>query len=368
MAHKEILTDTIKAGVPLIVKVQKALVAGEDTVELNGVTHSIVANKADKNDKSALSVADGQSQLIFVQTLTDKLTAAGKKVSAVAEEEGLDQIKGLLPEAESNTRVIVDPIDGTSNFLKKHRSNTEEAVDGKGWGTMIAIQERQPDESWKTVSSAIYESSEKDTPEQLTGRLFIAEEGKQTTVTKMDSGAETPLNTQAIDTTAKHVIGGFIEKAARAQMDVTMKEMVSKELDLSCVAQSALAVATGKAQAYYQEHPNLHDVAAIANIAEQSGAFVAVMPVLKPGKDGRPTDKIQDGKDRYPIVVAKNPELGMKLTAEYAKAKGYDLATTKFRRGDFTEVSFAELAQPRGLDTVSATVENLRETKQVAKG
>ena len=213
-----------------------------------------------------------------------------------------------------------------------------------GWGSMVTIQERQSDGAFKTVASAIYESNSQDAPKNLKGKLYFSETGKQgVEVIDLQSGKELNVIMAASKEAPKvYVEGGFIKTPEAKTALANTKKMLSDEgnafLDLSCVAQSALAVITGKAEGFFQGHPNLHDVLPVAHLADNAGLFTMVLDQY----DGKPA--VTKGDEvKYPIFMATTPEQTIAMAEQYIRASNFDKDKLTVRNGDWEAKGFEQL-------------------------
>ena len=82
---------------------------------------------------------------------------------------------------------------------------------------------------------------------------------------------------------------------------------------------AALAVITGKAEGFFQGHPNLHDVLPVAHLADNAGLFTMVLDQY----DGKPA--VTKGDEvKYPIFMATTPEQTIAMAEQYIRASNFD--------------------------------------------
>lgn len=345
---KDALIAAAKPAIARIVEVQQDFIAGRAEAEI-------------KEDKSVVTRGDKESQDIYTRILNEKL---GEDNIYYVREEAVSGAEAAANEVRKQTakyRVIIDPIDGTGNYASgKNRATSElTAADlatdkvKPGYGSMVTIQERQPNGDFKSVISAIYETSSQDKVGSLKGKMYVAEEGVQgLTAIDMATGVESAF----VRDKSKPIVvqGGFTKEpnSDKAQKDLqTMAKGEGNHLiDFSCVAQSALSVITGQSAGYFQEHPNLHDVAAIGHLADAAGVSVVVLdqnnspdnPYSK-GNEKPAVFVAKDGKQRFPVFMAESPELAEKMARTYLAAKGLDESKVTFRDGQWNEGSLDKL-------------------------
>lgn len=309
--YKLILKKAFYEAIPIMSGIQASIVAGETTYFDGQKRRPIVEIK---DDCSPVTIAD----LIGQETIVKSILAdiGDHRTYVIGEEDG---ITNRYDECSSHIthRLIIDPLDGTGNFVEGLNSNMQDMEGGMGWGSMIAIQEKRDDCSgWRTVAAGIYESGGlvANTVQHgaIPGRIYIAVSDLQD-ILVVESDVERPLRIH-FPVPNKHIVGGFVHKATSKLMSAFMAQSHSQERKLRCVAQSALAVICGQAQAYFQENPNLHDAASVMYMAQKAGVHVSSVPSF-PGADG---------KSRYPIIMARDSGIQSCLEGIYMRARGLE--------------------------------------------
>lgn len=358
---KQVILEAAKHAVSKAVEVQRDFINGKGEITYKAF-----------DDAGApimpATIGDEQAQAIY----TERFRAAlGAENIYFKNEEDVSDAESRANAAREQTakyRIAVDPIDGTGNYSGDktpgkerkpvNRSVAEltekELTSGgtvrPGWGSMVAIQERQADDSWKTIASGIYESNSADTPDNLKGKIYIAEKDKQgVSVINLQSGQEEGviLTTGKQQFPALVLEGGFSKVAsAKAEPKKALQEYVkaqgNKTLGLSCVAQSALGVITGKAQGYFQGYLNLHDILPVTHLAEKAGLFVMALDK----NDGKPAFEVVEGGKKaveYPIFMAATPELAIGMAEKFIEAAGWNKDKLTFRNGEWEEKSFEQI-------------------------
>jgi Inositol monophosphatase family len=264
---RKILLQATKPAVEKIVTVQHHFLTGNGEVKYKLFEKGI--------GKQPVTIADKRAQAIYMEHFN---RAIGLKNIYYENEEALRKTEIPLNNARKATaiyRIAIDPIDGTNNYCRKGnggepaRSSLEEVNLRSlrrhklriGWGSMVAIQHRQTNGSWKTVASAIYESNSRDTRDNLQGKFYLAEGTREGVgVIDLQTWQEKPVISACSLRRPKIVIeGGFSDDrdAQKTRLAIT-RYVRSKNyllLDLSCVAQSALAVITAKARGFFKGIP-----------------------------------------------------------------------------------------------------------------
>jgi fructose-1,6-bisphosphatase/inositol monophosphatase family enzyme len=358
---RKILINAAKPAVSEIVAIQRNFLDGKGDIKYK-------RTEPDGSPTAPATIGDERSQAIYTKHFSDVLGAEHIYFRNEEEVSAEESRANALRKNTAKYRITIDPIDGTGNYSGQkanpakgwstdrkpvHRSLTEltpeEWASGAvrpGWGSMVAIQERQSDNSWKTVASSIYESNSKDTPGDLKGRFFVAEAGKKgVTIFNLQTGKEESAITSPAKNTPQLVIEGDFAKvdgAAEAQTAIR-KHVTEKNNDLinfHCTAQCALGAMTGKAQGFFQGHPLLHDVLPIAHLAENAGLSVLVLD-KKDAKE--PAVWVNNGgkmEQEYPVFMAATPDLAISMAEKYIEGAGLDKDTVTFRSGAWEEKTF----------------------------
>lgn len=361
MKYTPFIREAFEAAVPPIaLHVGQAIADGEKEVMVDGQSCTI---SIQKKDCTALTVADIAVQKKMIEVL-QSLRAENPKVFFRGEEEG---IVNTVSEAEATHRVIIDPIDGTENYINGRRSNVESLPTNfpslpaeqqkqwsegvKGWSGMMAIQEKRH-EAWVTVAAALYESTTKDTREKSVGRLLIAEEGiNGVTVHYLNKEQQShPLAAKHSEAVAAIADGLSLDQSLRESLQENMKKNGIAPLLHNSSGQAGIAVVTGKLAGWVQQGQYIHDLMPAAYMAEKMGRFVAIPPEFKAGKEAGN----YEGSTFYPMVMAKDPVVGITLLKEMIEKKAYTMQNGEVRpyrldeitlqTGDWQAIRYKELA------------------------
>jgi 3'-phosphoadenosine 5'-phosphosulfate (PAPS) 3'-phosphatase len=330
MKLETILIETFKAAMPVAVSRQQPIINAVQTGRTPGEAEGVYI----KPDGSKVTSGDLECQKKIIQTIVNELESFDKSITVIAEETGLEEITGLVDEHSADFRLIVDPIDGTGNYAKGLHSNLMEKK-MYGWGSMIAIQERNTSAQWETIAAAIYVSSAFDKAEKLHGKIYIAtSDFKGINVFDFSDESINPLQTQQ-KTVKRYLTGGFIDNSAKTVLEQMANQSNTEKNELHCVAQSCIAMITGYADAYFQENPYIHDIVAPSYLAKAASLHVFVMPAFS-------RNQASAQKDAYPIFITKDNEVGEALIKTYCQHKRYDLDDLMIKRGNFVDVLFRE--------------------------
>lgn len=185
-------------------------------------------------------------------------------------DDGIRGEEGSSKPAASGVTWIIDPIDGTVNFIygiPQYAVSVGAAVDGR------------------VVAGAVINV--------VDGRLYSAARGSGATVEDTATAETLPLRASLAESPARALLGtGFAYSSA---MRRTQAELLSTVLphvrDIRRMGSAALdlcAVAEGRLDAYYEHGIHSWDWAAGALIAEEAGAVVDLPPLSSSGAEGVP--------------------------------------------------------------------------------
>ncbi len=286
-----------------------------------------------KPDTSMVTIGDREAQDAIIKVVRERL---GDGVYIHAEEDGVVNKRTL---EEATVRIVVDPIDGTGNYVRGLNSTLAEAnvsddhYPRTGWGSMMAIQECDAAGEWKTVAAGIYTPTKNDTPDDLRGKIYVAEDGVAgVTIVDLASKANEVVETPRTKDNphANYLLSGYIDvkRAERVQLDaLTAQRTDAKPKGPNAVAQAATALISGDGAVYVNERPNLHDQVAAVYLLEKAGFSVAVPPSFMR------RDEAGDEKRVYPFLASDSAELTQELEAVVAGKKDFRAAVRESQVG-----------------------------------
>lgn len=226
------------------------------------------------SDTDPVSEADRASERALVAAITD-----------VRPEDGILGEEGAERASATGLRWVVDPLDGTVNYLYGH----------VGWSVSVAVEELQPSGEWRALVGVVLEPS--------TGVRFqaVRDQGAH-----MHVPGEGPCPLQVndpVEPAMALVATGFsYDRAHRRRQARLAAKVLGEVRDLRRVGSAALdlcRVAAGQVDAYYEDSTRRWDWAAGRLIAEEAGAVVTALDTM-PGHSG---------------VVAAGPHLHAGLVA-----------------------------------------------------
>jgi 8-oxo-dGTP pyrophosphatase MutT (NUDIX family) len=319
--------------------------------------------KIDRINGAPVTPADRIAQADYVRYFNK---AFGAQSIFYANEETVRDAQDRANAAHAKSasyRIAIDPIDGTANYAgdpkiarkavnrsiqELHEAELRGAAVRPGWGSMIAIQQRAPVHQWRTIASAIYESRSTDTPKNLKGNLYFAQTGvPHLKAINLQTGRERTILPPPVVSHSKLVVqGGFPHTAWGVTTQKAIQRHVASSgyslIDFSCVAQSAIAVVTRMAAGYFQGHPHLHDVLAIAHLAVKSGVFVVVVD----SHNGKPfTGDRGNKKAYYPVFMSVRAELAWSMMQQFIHATGLSSNRFVFRNGFWECKSYGQIKE-----------------------
>jgi myo-inositol-1(or 4)-monophosphatase len=196
-----------------------------------------------------VSDADRASERLLAETIL-----------AARPDDGLLGEEGAAHESATGRRWVVDPIDGTVNYLYRH----------PGWSVSVACEERGPS-GWRTLVGVVHDP--------LAGETFRASHGGGAWLgeQRLRVNDPVPLERSLIATGF-----GYDPGIRRAQGEIAAR-LLGSIRDLRRVGSAALdlcKVAAGRVDGYYEDGLSRWDWIAGALIASEAGAVVDPLPAL----------------------------------------------------------------------------------------
>lgn len=181
-------------------------------------------------------------------------------------DDGLLGEEGADTPSRSGLRWVVDPLDGTVNFL----------YGLPAWSVSVAVEEAR-DGSWQAVAGCVYQPS--------TGEAYTAARGEGAT----RNGRPLRVNDPVPLAQALVATGFSYDRAHRATQAATAVRVLQAARDIRRFGSAALdlcGVAAGGYDAYYEDSTSRWDWAAGALIATEAGATVTPLSSGLPGHSG----------------------------------------------------------------------------------
>ncbi len=220
--------------------VEVAHAAGEVLLARRGDIGGVEA-KGRSND--LVSAADRESEALV-----------GEELARRRPDDGLLGEEGASRQAPSGLRWVVDPIDGTTNYLY--------GLDA--WTVSIALQ-RRTSADWESVVGVVHQP--------VTGETFEAVAGGGAWL-----GARRLAVNDPVALPEALVATGFAyDPADRARQARTAAHLLVRTRDLRRLGSAALdlcLVAAGRVDGFYEDHLEVWDAAAGELIAAEAGAVV----------------------------------------------------------------------------------------------
>ena len=228
---------------------------------------------------------DGDLHVATKSSTTDPVTAADHAseealVRFLAEERPDDGVlgeEGAARPARTGLRWVLDPIDGTVNFLYGH----------PGWCVSVACeaQDRDAPGEWRAVAGAVLDP--------VSGELYTAALGAGAHLQRArphDRWRRRLRVNDPVELAQALVATGFAyDRGHRARQGAVAVRVLAAARDLRRVGAAALdlcAVAAGRVDAYYEDSTHRWDIAAGSLIAREAGAEVIPLPGGPPGAEG----------------------------------------------------------------------------------
>ena len=260
-----VATDAAEAAAEVLLAHRRRMRAGEALA---------VDTKTSATDP--VSEADEESEQVLVRVITDARPDDG-----LLGEEGADRA------GSSGLRWVVDPLDGTVNYLYGH----------VGWAVSVAVEALGEDGEWTAVAGIVLEPS--------TGTTYAAVRGGGATC----DGRPLAVNDPAPLEMALVATGFAYDREHRTRQALVAASVLGAVRDLRRVGSAALdlcRVAAGQCDAYYEDSTQRWDWAAGALVAQEAGAVVTPRVTI-PGHTG---------------VIAAGPTLHPQLAALVGGATG----------------------------------------------
>lgn len=243
--------------------------AAAELLDLATTIATEAAELAARRRAEGVAIADQKSSLTDVVTAADQEVeqlirdriAAARPDDGISGEEGEDHV------GRSGLTWVVDPIDGTVNYL----------YDLPHWAVSIAVVEGDPNpKTWTAQVAAIAAPAINELYTSARGR------GAYRNGRQLFAGPELTLDQALLAT-------GFAYRAQRrSQQAAVLQQMIARVRDMRRYGAAALDlanVASGRLDAYYEPGLWPWDFAAGALIAEEAGAWVGDLDGGPPGRD-----------------------------------------------------------------------------------
>ena len=219
--------------------------------------------------RSGVEVADRKSSPVDVVTQVDRDSEAliRARLAAARPLDGFFGEEGGRGASESGLTWVVDPIDGTVNFL----------YGIPHYAISIAVVAGEPDpQSWEAVAGVVLNP--------VTGELFSARRGDGA---RLDGR---PIRiADAVPLPEALLFTGFAYSAeTRAEQGAAIAQLLPRVRDLRRLGTASLdlcGVAAGRANAYFERTLSPGDHAAGALIAREAGAVVKGLGERRPDRE-----------------------------------------------------------------------------------
>jgi len=224
---------------------------------------------AAKRKAEGVEVVDRKSSSVDIVTAADRETEAliRSRLAELRPDDGFFGEESSAEVGTSGLTWIVDPIDGTVNFL----------YGIPHYAVSIAVVEGDPDPlSWRALAGCVVNPA--------IGEVYTASAGGGAYLgdRRLEASASVDLSQALIAT-------GFAYSAEeRARQGAVIAALLPKVRDIRRMGTASLdlcAVATGRANAYYERTLSPWDHAAGALIAREAGAIVKGLGDAAPSRD-----------------------------------------------------------------------------------
>ncbi|MGH8908515.1 MAG: inositol monophosphatase family protein [Egibacteraceae bacterium] len=190
-----------------------------------------------------VSDADRASEALLVETIL-----------AARPDDGLLGEEGADARSESGLRWVIDPLDGTVNYLYRH----------PGWSVSVACEQRDG-ASWITLVGVVHDP--------LAGETYRASRGAGAWLgdRRLRVNDPVPIDQALVAT------GFAYDSRVRRRQGAMVAALLPRVRDIRRVGSAALdlcAVAAGRVDAYYEDSSSRWDWLAGALIASEAGAVV----------------------------------------------------------------------------------------------
>jgi myo-inositol-1(or 4)-monophosphatase len=217
---------------------------------------------------TAADSVDVKSSSVDVVTAVDKASEAliVTRLTAARPEDGVLGEEGASRAGTSGVRWVVDPIDGTVNFL----------YGVEGYAVSVAVQ----------IDGASVAGAVANVP---TGEVFSAAVGHGAQLRRAGAPTPTALRCTAVDDLSMALVGTGFSYAPeqRVRQGEVLTRLLPDIRDVRRFGSCALdlcMVAAGRLDAYYEDGVHVWDWAAGALIAAEAGAVLQLPPaVAEPG-------------------------------------------------------------------------------------
>jgi len=224
---------------------------------------------AAKRKAEGVEVVDRKSSSVDIVTAADRETEAliRSRLAELRPDDGFFGEESSAEVGTSGLTWIVDPIDGTVNFL----------YGIPHYAVSIAVVEGDPDPlSWRALAGCVVNPA--------IGEVYTASAGGGAYLG--DRRLEAPAS---VDLSQALIATGFAYSAEeRARQGAVIAALLPKVRDIRRMGTASLdlcAVATGRANAYYERTLSPWDHAAGALIAREAGAIVKGLGDAAPSRD-----------------------------------------------------------------------------------
>lgn len=218
---------------------------------------------------SGVDIAGQKSSSVDIVTKADQATERliRERLAALRPHDAVFGEEGATTSGTSGLTWVVDPIDGTVNYL----------YGIPAWGVSVAVVEGEPDPAtWTTIAAAVANAS--------TGELFSAARGRGATCNDrvLAVSSKTDLSTSLVST-------GFAYSAdVRAHQGEMMHTILPRVRDIRRMGACSLDLcdlADGRVDAFFEQTLSPWDHAAGALIAREAGATITGFPGKPEGRD-----------------------------------------------------------------------------------
>lgn len=216
-----------------------------------------------------VSEADRASEVLLAETILGERP-----------DDGLLGEEGAHQRSRSGLRWVIDPLDGTVNYLYRH----------PGWAVSVACEERGGDGQWRTLVGVVHNP--------LVGETFHAFRGAGAWLDDWRLRVNDPVPVAR----ALVATGFSYDSDARRRQGRCVAELLPRVRDIRRVGSAALdlcSLAAGRVDAYYEDTTSRWDWIAGALIAAEAAAVVT--PLAAPDAQGG-TGVLAAGPFLHPLL------------------------------------------------------------------